>query len=178
MARTPKPWWNEKKGTWCSDIGGKRQTLAKGKKNRKVALRTLKQLLDEQVLLADVNGAVTVARLCEEFVEDARENLELRTYETYLYGCQKFVDQFGAKLAHTIEPGDIKCFSKRLKNTLSDTTRGMVGQSRSLHFLTNDEFQCVLRATNPRNNHRSGACLRRLLLALDWTLCTGVSNSE
>lgn len=38
-------------------------------------------------------------------------------------------------------------------------------------YLTDDEFQAVLRATNPRNGHRSGATFRRFLLALDWTLC-------
>ncbi len=76
MARQPKAWWNKRKGTWCSDIGGERHTLAKGKRNKRKAEEKLKALLAEQDLLADVNGSVTVARHCEEFLADTQENLE------------------------------------------------------------------------------------------------------
>jgi integrase len=38
-------------------------------------------------------------------------------------------------------------------------------------FLTDAKFQALLRETNPRNGHRSGAPFRRFLLAMDLTLC-------
>src|SRR5690242_12101305 len=31
MPREPKVWWNAQKGTWCTELGGKRRTLAKGR---------------------------------------------------------------------------------------------------------------------------------------------------
>jgi integrase len=199
MARSPKPWWNESKGVWCSDIGGKRHTLARGRKNRKEAVEKLRALVDEQTLLADVNGAITVAGLCEKFLEDAERNLERKTYKIYQYGCQKFVDQLGRRMAHTITPTDISSFGNSLKKSLNTATLGMVLRSirrcfnwgveqrlipphrlgsfripRSMprdRYVTDDEFRSLLRATNPKNHHRSGAPFRRLLLALDWTLC-------
>lgn len=131
MARQPKVWWNDQKKVWCSDIGGKRHRLAKGKKNKKRAQEKLKALLEEQALLTEVNGAITVARLCEEFVADAFENLEEKTYDSYKYACQKFVDEFGEREAHGIEPLDITRFSHSLKSSLSDSTRGIVFTSDS-----------------------------------------------
>ena len=194
MARQAKVWWNKQKGAWCSDIGGARRVLAKGKQNKSLATERLRELLKEQALLADVNGSVTVAALCEAFVDDAKENLEQRTYESYKYSCQKFVNEFGMRAAHTIEPQDIACFRRTLKS-LSPTTQGIVlrsvercfnwgvearlipahrlgrirkPQSRKRErFLTDDEFRLLLRATNPKDGSRRGASFRRFLMALD-----------
>jgi hypothetical protein len=126
MSRAAKVWWNKQKQAWCSEVGGRRQTLARGRKNKAEAQRRLKSLLDKQALLREVHGAMTVARLCEDFLADAAEHLERRTYESYRYGCQKFVDLFGARLAHTIEPLDIERFSVDLKRTLNETSRAIV----------------------------------------------------
>ena len=184
---------------WCTDVGGRRQLLAKGRPNKRAAITKLKAILEEQQLLAEVNGAMSVARLCEEFLADANENLEPSTYESYQYGCQKFVNLFGPRLAHTIEPLDIERFSKALKTSLNDTSRGIVlrsvqrcfnwgvemrlipphrlgkirkPQSRERdRFLTDEEFRQLLRATNPENGSRSGAVFRRFLFAMEWTFC-------
>jgi hypothetical protein len=79
-------------GTWCTDLGGKRRTLAKGRENKQPAKDKLKSLLEEQALLARVNETITVACLAERFLDFAHTNLAVRTYESYKYGCQKFVD--------------------------------------------------------------------------------------
>jgi hypothetical protein len=100
----PRVWWWDAKGYWCSQIGGRRFLLAKGKSSKGVAQQKLVALLAEQALLRDVNGQITVARLCEEFLEHAHENLSSKTYESYRYGCQKLVDLVGNRFAHTIEP--------------------------------------------------------------------------
>src|SRR5207237_864928 len=105
------------------------KTLAHGWSSKKLAENKFAALLQEQELLATVNGSVTVARLCEEFAADAAENLEPKTYESYRYACQKFTDAFGTRAAHTIGPQDIQRFSSLLKNGLNDTTRAIVLRS-------------------------------------------------
>ena len=199
MARRARVWWWKPRGYWVTDLGGRRIYLAKGYKNKKVADAKFKQLQEEQALLAEVDGAITVARLCEEFLIDAEEHLATKTYESYRYGCQMFVDEFGARNAHTICPQDIAKFSRVIKARLNPTSQAIVlrsvqrcfnwGVEEQLipehklgkvrkptalardRFLTDEEFQEMLRATNPKNGHRSGASFRRILLALDWTLC-------
>jgi site-specific recombinase XerD len=199
MSRKATVWWNAQKGSWCTDFGGQRRTLAKGRKARSEAVRKLDALIEEQGLLDKVHGPISVAGLCESFLEDAEQHLERSTYESYKYCCQKLTDVFAPRKAHTIEPLDIQRFSKGLKTALNDTSRAIVlrvvqrcfnwgaemrlipahqlgrirkprAKSRD-RFLTNDEFQSLLRGTNPRNGHHSGAAFRRLLLALDWTMC-------
>lgn len=199
MPRETKVWWNAQKGTWCTDFGGKRRTLAKGRGNKQAAKDTLKKLLEEQALLARVNGTITVACLAEQFLEAAHCDLAVRTYESYTYACQKFVDLYGSRLAHTIKVLDLDHFSAVLKESYSDTTRGIMlrsvvrcfnwGVERDLipphgwrrirfpqshrreRYLTDDEFRKLLRATNGANHLRTGAAYRRLLLAMDWTCC-------
>ena len=199
MARAPKVWWHAQKRVWCSEIGGRRRTLAKGRGAKAAAKMKLKQLVEEQALLASVKGPVTIAALCELFLDNAEQHLEQSTYSSYAYACQKLVDEFDPREAHTIEPLDIERFATALKKTLNDTSRaivlrtvqrcfnwavearlipahrlGRIRKPRSAmrdRYLTDDEFRVLLRATNPRNHHRLGAGFRRVLLALDWTMC-------
>jgi integrase len=199
MSRAATVWWNAQKKSWCTDFGGKRRTLAKGRKAKSEAQTKLKALVKEYELLESVRGPMTVAALCEAFLEDAEQHLERSTYESYAYACQKLTDALAPRPAHTIEPLDIQRFSNGLKTSLNDTSRaivlrvvqrcfnwgvearlipphqlGRIRKPRSLsrdRFLTDAEFQAVLRSSNPRNGHRQGASFRRLLLALDWTMC-------
>jgi integrase/recombinase XerC len=199
MSRPATVWWNKQRGAWCTDIGGARHVLAKGKANKKLAKEKLKGLLEEQELLADVNGAITVAAMCDAFLEDALQNLERRTYESYRHGCQKFVDTYAARAAHTIGSQDVAKFARGLKASLNPTSQAIVlrtiercfnwaAESRLIpphklgrirkpqplrrdRYLTDEEFQLLLRTTDLQNRRRFGAAFRRLLLALDWTLC-------
>ncbi len=199
MARKPSVWWHLQKRAWFTDFGGQRRLLAKGRKAKSQAIAALKTLLQEHELLAGVHGAITVAALCDAFLEDAHQHLEQATYKSYKYGCQKLVDHLGGRAAHTIESVDILGFSKLLTNALNATTQAIVlrcvqrcfnwgvearlipphrlGRMRKPRsktrdrYLTDTEFQTLLRGTNPRNHHRLGAGFRRVLLALDWTMC-------
>jgi integrase len=217
MPRQAKIWWNKQRQAWCTELGGRRRSLAKGRQNRKLAADQLKALLREQELLDRVNGTITVARLCEEFLNYTFENRELATYKSYKYACQKFVEMFGTRLAHTIEPLDISRFAASLKTVprakpatddgatpnrrrpLNDTSRGIVlrpiqrcfnwgvemrlipphnlgrirkppGNVRD-RYVTDEEFQLILRSKNALNGRRCGAAFRRLLLAFEWTGC-------
>jgi integrase len=199
MPAEPRVWWWSAKSYWATQIDGRRLCLAKGRKNKKAAEAKLSALLAERTLLAKVDGPVSVAGLCEEFLEDAQRRLAVRTYESYRYACQMFVDEFGARPAHTIKPNDVRRFTLSLEQRLNPTTQGIVLRSvqrcfnwgveeqiipphtlgrirkpaavRRDRFVTDEEFQAMLRATNPANGHRRGAEFRRLLLAMDWTMC-------
>ncbi len=199
MSRQPDIWWNKQKSAWCTDLGGHRKVLAKGKAKKKQAQDKLRALLDEQSLLATVGGTVTVAGLCEAFLADADENLEPMTYRSYQYGCQKFVDLFGKLDAHTVEPADIQRFSRELKASVGDTTRAIIlrtvqrcfnwgvemrmipphqlGRIRKPQpksrdrYLSDEEFKVLLNTCRRRNGFRKGGAFRCLLQAMDWTLC-------
>ena len=56
MLRPATVWWNKQRGAWCTDIGGARHLLAKGKANKKLAKDRLKELLDEHALLAEFDA--------------------------------------------------------------------------------------------------------------------------
>jgi hypothetical protein len=116
-------WWWDAKGDWCTQLAGRRYLLAKGKGKaaKRAAQEQLSALLAERALLRGVNGQITVARLCEEFLEDTQEHLARKTYESYQYACQKLVDHLGAQPAHAVEPLDIERFSRALKTTLNPT---------------------------------------------------------
>ena len=192
-------WWNKRTKAWVTEIDRKRITLAKGRANKKIAKDKLDELLCERALLAQVNGSISVAGLCERFLEDAQEHLSPATYESYKYACQKLVDALGTRPAHSIKPDDIAGFSRSLKKTLNDTSRAIVlrsvqrcfnwgtetrlipqhelGKIRKPRpkfrerFVTDDEFQTLLRSTNSSRNDRLGAPFRRFLLGMEWTGC-------
>jgi integrase/recombinase XerD len=199
MPAKSRVWWWSAKQYWATQIDGRRVCLAKGRKNKKAAEDKLDAMLAERALLSTVGGEISVAGLCEEFLSDAERQLAPKTYESYRYSCQQFIDQFGLRAAHTIKPADIRKFSLLLEKRLNATSQAIVLRSvqrcfnwgveeqvipaheigrvrkpagnRRDRFVTDEEFQAMLRGTNPKNGHRRGAEFRRLLLAMDWTLC-------
>jgi integrase len=192
-------WWHKQKRAWCTEIDRKRFTLAKGRANKQQALDALEALLRERELLAAVNGAISVAGLCERFLNDAEQHLSPATYESYQYACQKLVDALGGRLAHTLRPDDIAEFSLAMQPRLNETSRAIVlrtiqrcfnwgvetrlipphelGRIRKPRprlrerFVTDIEFQAILRGTNTGRADRLGAAFRRYLLAMEWTGC-------
>lgn len=199
MPAKSRVWWWSAKKYWATQIDGKRVCLAKGRKNKKSAEAKLDQMLAERQLLSSVDGPITVAALCEQFLDDVNENLAPKTYESYRYSCQLLVDQLGSRTAHTIKPADIRKFRLKLSKSLNETSQGIVLRSilrcfnwgvgeelipnhalskirkprgnRRDRYLADEEFQLMLRCTNPKNNHRRGAEFRRLLFAMDFTFC-------
>lgn len=198
-AQSVSVWWNKQKKAWCTEIGRKRVTLAKGRGNKQLAQDRLAELLRERELLSKTNGAISVAGLCERFLSHAEEHLSCATYESYRYAMQKLIDVLGHRDAHTMKPDDIAGFSQTLKATLNDTSRAIVlrsvqrcfnwGSEEKLipphelgrirkprpklrdRFVTDNEFRSLLRATNTSRDDRLGAPFRRFLLAMEWTGC-------
>jgi site-specific recombinase XerD len=199
MARPNSVWWNKQKQTWCVEIEGKRFTLAKGRAKKSEAVKALTAILRERALLAKVDGAISVAGLCERFLVDTEERLSSGTLESYTYSCQKFVDELGDRPAHTICREDISRFTRTLRRTLNDSSIGIILRSvqrcfnwgveeriipphdlgrirkpRSVvrqRLVTDEEFRSLLRCTNSSRDDRIGAAFRRYLLAMDWTGC-------
>ena len=129
MARPNSVWWNKQKQTWCVEIEGKRFTLAKGRTKKSEAVKALAAILRERALLAKVDGAISVAGLCERFLVDTEERLSSGTLESYTYSCQKLVDELGDRPAHTICREDISKFTRTLRRTLNDSSIGIVLRS-------------------------------------------------
>jgi hypothetical protein len=123
MATEPSLWWSAKE-YWATQIDGKRICLTKGRKSKKRAQEKLDALLAERKLLATVDGPMTVAALCEEFLEDVQRNLALKTYDSYRCACQMFVDEYGALAAHTIKPRQIRHFTIALEKSLNSPHKG------------------------------------------------------
>src|SRR5687768_5234714 len=90
MPRSTTVWWKKQIGAWCTDIGGSRHMLTKGKANKEYAKEKLRTLLDEQALLQAINGAIVAAAPCDVFPKDAEDNLAQRTYESYRYRHHPF----------------------------------------------------------------------------------------
>jgi hypothetical protein len=143
MATQPSLWWWSAKKYWATQIDGKRLCLVKGRKNKQLAQEKLDALLAERKLLASVDGPLTVAALCEEFLEDVQRNLAPKTYDSYRYGCQMFVDEYGALPAHTIKPLQIRHFTISLEKRLNSTTQGIVLRSVQRCFNWGVEEQII-----------------------------------
>ncbi len=82
-ARSATVWWNKQKRVWYTEVGGTRKVLAKGRSNNRAEVAKLNSLLNEQQLLAKVNGAISVARHCDEFLADAKQHPEPSTDGSY-----------------------------------------------------------------------------------------------
>lgn len=85
MSQRVSVWWHRQKRAWCTEIDRKRYTLAKGRANKQLAQDRFDALLAERQLLAEVDGVISVAGLCERFVADAAERLSPATAESYQY---------------------------------------------------------------------------------------------
>jgi hypothetical protein len=47
MSRCATVWWNKQKSAWCTEVGGSRKVLAKGRSNKRIAVAKLNALLQD-----------------------------------------------------------------------------------------------------------------------------------
>jgi site-specific recombinase XerD len=95
--------------------------------------------------------------MCEEFLSDAERHLAYKTYKSYLYSCQMFVDDFGTRAAHTMKPADIRRFSLALQKHLGPTTQAIVLRSvqRAFNWAVEEQIippHSLGRIRKPRGN--------------------------
>ncbi len=209
MPRPAKIWFHTHKRFWCTKLGGKIQYLAKGRKNRAAAVEAFDRLKEEVKLLGNGQfRTLTVAALVELFLAFVEANRKPRTYALYRQCLQRFVDGHADAKAHAVRAHDVDTWIAALrKQGLSETTLGLCVESllacwnwavrkgvlprhdlrnvekptkrRRERFLTDDEFQRLLRATAPKRVPRfgparqkrpsKGAVFRQVLIASDET---------
>jgi integrase len=209
MPRPAKIWFHKHKKFWCTKLGGKLQYLAKGRANKEAALAAFDKLKDEVELLGNgSHRALTVASLVESYLQFAAERRKPRTYEMHQWGLRRFVDEYAGLKAYAITPHHVGTWSSGLAQSgLSDTTVAMAIETvmacwgwavrkgllaghqlknvekpkkrQRNRFVTDEEFQALLRATNARLVPRfkparlkrpsKGAAFRQLLIAADQT---------
>ena len=108
MPRRPKPFFH--RGWWCTNVGGSRTKLAKGRDGRAAAEDALLDLLQE--LRSSANGRtypqLTVADLCEQFLDWVEVHRSKATYEDYRRWLKKWRDLHGNRRAREVRKLDLE----------------------------------------------------------------------
>ncbi|HEX3147892.1 MAG TPA: site-specific integrase [Gemmataceae bacterium] len=104
--RQREPWYRTSKGAWYVQVGRKQHRLVKGPEEatRKAAYEAFYKLMaarPEQLLSTQ---KVTVAFLCDLFLDHSQKNHEPQTYRLYRYYLQAFCDAYGRLLASELKP--------------------------------------------------------------------------
>lgn len=209
MPRPAKIWFHTHKKFWCTKLGGRVTYLAKGRANKEAALDAFDRLRDEVKLLGDgSHRSLTVAALIEAFLDFTKEKRKPRTYDLHQWGLQPFIDAYAGLKACAITPHHVDRWSGELaRRGWGETSVAMAIETvlacwnwavrkgllpshqlknaekpqkrQRTRFLTDDEFQSLLRATNPKRNPRfkpskwrrpsAFANFRQLLIVADQT---------
>lgn len=108
MPRRPKPFFH--RGWWVTNVGGSRTKLAQGRDGKAAAEDALLDLLQE--IRTSSNGKtypqLTVADLCEKFLDWVEVHRSVATYEDYRRWLKKWRDLHGTKRARDIRKFDLE----------------------------------------------------------------------
>ena len=120
--RSAKPWYRKQKKAWCAYVNGSLVTLVNGPKDtdhRKEA----QSKLDALLLHASrkVNLRLTLAQVCDLFLEHSLAHHERSTYEQNLYFLQAFCDRSGRLKVRDLKPFHLTTWLD--KSGLGDTSR-------------------------------------------------------
>lgn len=103
--RQPEPWYRTSKGAWYVQVAGVKHRLAKGPKDetRKAAFDAFYKLMAARPenLKPD---KVTVAQLCDLFLDHSLTNHDPETYRLYRYFLQLLCNDYGRILAVELKP--------------------------------------------------------------------------
>jgi integrase len=112
MAR--KPFFRAFDGWWYAQVrvGTKRKQikLVKGKENEQDAYRAFCRLLADHEGDAPAPKAITVAVLCDLFLDHSQKHNEPDTYALYKHFLQDFCDLHGRRLAAEVRPFHVTCW--------------------------------------------------------------------
>ena len=175
MARPNKIWYRKGKDAWVVVIGGKWHTLARGKKNRKLAEEKFYELMLVRPE-APEDPEARVASLCEGFLAWSKKHHAADTYRNHAFYIQSFAEACG-----NLPVADLKVFhvtrwvdAKKWNETSSYNARrfafrvftwaldeGIIGKNPlkglkkgkgkpRMRALTPDEYRVLLRASEGR----------------------------
>lgn len=104
--RRPEPWYRTSKGAWYVQVAGKKILLAKGPKEetRKAAFDAFYKFMASRPEGLPKSDKITVALLCDLFLDHSSKNHEPETYELCRYYLQSFCDEYGKSLAAELKP--------------------------------------------------------------------------
>jgi integrase len=106
MAR--KPYFRQFDGWWYAQVrvGAKRKQikLIKGKENEQEAYRAFCRLVAEHEGDAPKPQALTVAAVCDLFLEHSQRHNKPVTYEMYRHFLQDFCNTHGRRMPHDLKP--------------------------------------------------------------------------
>ena len=116
MPRRPKPIFH--RGWWCTNVGGSRTKLAKGRAGRSAAEDFLFDLLQELRTSANCKTypQLTVSDLCDKFLDDVEVNLATATYDDCRRWLKKWRNLHGNKRAREIRKLDLEEWKIALSN--------------------------------------------------------------
>jgi integrase len=105
MARPSKPWFRRQTGWWMVTFQGRQRKLARGRKNRSVALTRFHQLmaLDEE---QPVNNRL-VRHFCKAFLRWSKKHHAPDTYRNHEFYVTSFRKKFGKLPVARLRPGHV-----------------------------------------------------------------------
>src|SRR4051812_4246651 len=104
--RPPEPWYRTSKGAWYVQVGRKQHRLVKGDEDatRKAAYEAFYKLMASRPETLPPPQKITVAELCERFLDHSDKNHEPQTYRGYRYYLKAFCKAYGGLLACEVKP--------------------------------------------------------------------------
>lgn len=102
--RQPKPWFRTSKNAWFVELGGKQFRLAVGRNAEKEAYEAFYRLMATRPENLPAPDKITVAKLCDLFLEHSQRHHAADTYALYLHFLQSFCNDHGRLTAATVKP--------------------------------------------------------------------------
>jgi integrase len=102
--RQPKPWYRTSKDAWYVELDGQQHRLAKGKDSEAEAYDAFYRLMATRPENLPRSDRITVAQICDLFLDTSKRRHAADTYENYRHFLQAFCDRYGRELANSIKP--------------------------------------------------------------------------
>ncbi len=206
MGRTPKPWFYRQTGWWMVWLGGKKEKLAKGRKNKSQAQQRLLELRLESSKNPPLDSPYqTVASVIDVYLRRAEKRLAPSTIEARGPYLQSFAEYHGWRLVTQCKPIHLDTWVDDHPKWQSDWTRwfatttvrttfnwaakaGLIPESpfkgiatrrgNPRRDMTRDEFRAILRATMTRFHRKQPSPGRRFREIVIFLWLTGCRPSE
>jgi integrase len=141
MSRPSQPWFRKQSDSWVSKINGKLCTLAKGKKNKRAALREFRKLIDSGgPVQRSADSDLTIGHLVNLMADDVKGRVGKDRYRFLKLYLPKFLDFIGRqKLASSISPNDVQRFLDKHPDWSRSTRSAIVGALKRVFNWAIDE---------------------------------------